>query len=79
MLCVGPSVRCWPLQKAQIFELLKKNLVFFLATVEGTELRVRGMLLYKADESGVIFPIGSRKEVYHQIMENSMCKCASTL
>jgi len=49
------------LQKSQIFDLLNKNLVFFLATVEGTEPRVRGMMLYRADESGIIFHTGPQK------------------
>jgi uncharacterized pyridoxamine 5'-phosphate oxidase family protein len=59
------------LQKGQIFEIINKNPVFFLATVEGIEPRVRGMLLYKADESGIIFHTGPHKDVYHQIIENS--------
>ncbi|MCL2476043.1 MAG: pyridoxamine 5'-phosphate oxidase family protein [Candidatus Bathyarchaeota archaeon] len=58
------------MQKSQIFDLLNKNLVFFLATVEGTEPRVRGMMLYRADESGIIFHTGPQKEVYHQILKN---------
>ena len=58
------------MQKEQIFEVLSKNPVFFLSTVEGTEPRVRGMLLYRADESGIIFHTGPHKEVYHQILKN---------
>ena len=58
------------LQKDQIFEVINKNPVLFLATVEGVEPRVRGMLLYKADESGIIFHTGPHKDVYHQIVEN---------
>jgi uncharacterized pyridoxamine 5'-phosphate oxidase family protein len=59
------------LQKGQIFEIINKNPVLFLATVEGTESRVRGMMLYKADESGIIFHTGPHKDVYHQIIKNS--------
>ena len=58
------------MQKEQIFEVLNKNPVLFLATVEGTEPRVRGMLLYRADESGIIFHTGPHKDVYHQILKN---------
>jgi uncharacterized pyridoxamine 5'-phosphate oxidase family protein len=58
------------LQKGQIFEVMNKNPVLFLATVEGTEPRVRGMMLYKADESGIIFHTGPHKDVYHQIIKN---------
>ena len=58
------------MQKEQIFEIINKNPVIFLATVDGTEPRVRGMLLYKADESGITFHSGPSKEVYHQILKN---------
>jgi len=58
------------MQKEQIYEVLNKNPVFFLATAEGTQPRVRGMMLYKADESGIIFHTGPHKDVFHQIMKN---------
>jgi len=58
------------LQKEQIFATINKNPVFFLATVDGEEPRVRGMLLYKADETAIIFHTGPHKDVYHQIIKN---------
>ena len=58
------------MQKEQIFEVINSNPVLFLATTEGTEARVRGMMLYKADDSGIVFHTGPAKDVYHQIMEN---------
>ena len=58
------------MKKEEIFEILNKNPVIFLATVEGTEPRVRGMMLYKADESGIVFHTGPHKDVYHQIQKN---------
>jgi len=54
----------------QIFEIINRNPVFFLATADGNEPRVRGMLLYKADGDGIIFHSGSFKDVYRQILEN---------
>ncbi len=56
--------------KEQIFDLLNNNLVFHLATVENGEPRVRGMMLYKADESGIVFHTGDFKDVYKQIIAN---------
>ena len=56
------------MKKEQIFEILNGNLIFFLATVDGTEPRVRGMMLYKANESGITFHTGPHKDVYHQIL-----------
>ena len=58
------------MKKEQIFEILNANPVFFLATTEKNEARVRGMMLYKADDSGIIFHTGSNKDVYHQMRNN---------
>ena len=58
------------MQKEQIFEIINKNPVFFLATTEGGEPRVRGMMLYKADGNGIVFHTGPFKDVYRQIEKN---------
>ena len=68
------------MQKEQIFEIINKNPVIFLATIEGSEPRVRGMMLYKADESGIVFHTGPHKDVYHQLMKNpNVQMCHTTL
>lgn len=56
--------------KNEVFDLMNNNPAFFLATVEGDQPRVRGMLLYKANDEGIIFHTGTMKEVYHQIISN---------
>ncbi|MTI81102.1 MAG: pyridoxamine 5'-phosphate oxidase family protein [Firmicutes bacterium] len=56
--------------KQEVFELMSRNPVFHLATAEDDQPRVRGMLLYKADESGILFHTGTMKDVFKQIMEN---------
>ena len=56
--------------KEEIFAIMNQNPAFFLATVEGDQPRVRGMLLYKADESGIVFHTGTMKDVYAQIVAN---------
>lgn len=56
--------------KQEVLDLINKNPVFHLATVEGNQPRVRGMLLYKADESGIVFHSGTMKDVYKQITVN---------
>ncbi len=53
-----------------IFKLMNESMVFQLATMDGDQPRVRGMLLYRADENGIIFHTGSNKEVYEQIKKN---------
>lgn len=54
----------------EIFKLLNENPAFYLATVQGDQPRVRGMLLFRADENGIVFHTSSTKDVYAQIMEN---------
>jgi len=56
--------------KQEIFELMNNNPAFFLATSEGNQPNVRGMLLYKADEAGIIFHTATMKEVYKQAIQN---------
>ena len=58
------------MDKQEIFDFCNNNLAFFLATVDGEEPRVRAMLLYKADEDGIVFHTGPFKEVYQQILDN---------
>jgi len=54
----------------EILELINSIPIFHLATVEGEQPRVRAMMLYKADDDGIIFHSGTMKDVYKQIIEN---------
>jgi pyridoxamine 5'-phosphate oxidase len=54
----------------QIFKLLKSNPVFALATAENNIPHVRMMMLYRADENGIIFNTGENKEVHNQLSKN---------
>lgn len=58
------------MNKNEIFEILNSNPVFHLATVEGNKPHVRGLLLYKADENGIIFHTGKMKDLHKQLTEN---------
>ena len=58
------------MNKAEILNLLNANPSFTLATCELDQPRVRGMLLYKADERGIIFHMGNFKDMYKQIKNN---------
>lgn len=58
------------MNEKEIYALMNVNPVFHLATVEGDQPRVRGMLLFRADENGLIFHTASTKDVYTQIMNN---------
>ena len=54
----------------EMFKLINENPAFHLATAEGDQPRVRGMLLFRADENGFVFHTASTKDVYAQIKEN---------
>lgn len=58
------------MNKAEAFKLMNENPGFFLATCEDGQPRVRGMMLYRADEAGILFHTGKGKDVYRQIMKN---------
>lgn len=58
------------MQKQEIFRLISENPVFHLATMDGNQPRVRGMLLFRADEDGIVFHTANTKDVYKQIIEN---------
>ncbi len=58
------------MNKQEIYELMNQNLGFYLATVDEDQPHVRGMMLFRADENGIIFHTASTKDVYKQIMEN---------
>lgn len=58
------------MNKSEIFNFLNANPAFHLATVEGNKPHVRGMLLYRADENGIIFHTGKMKDLHRQLSEN---------
>jgi|WetSurMetagenome_2_1015567.scaffolds.fasta_scaffold254062_1 pyridoxamine 5'-phosphate oxidase len=56
--------------KKEILEFIKANPMCSLATVEGTQPRVRIIMLYRADEKGIIFITTSMKALYKQLQAN---------
>lgn len=58
------------MNKDEILNFLNTNPVFHLATIEGDKPRVRGMLLYRADNDGLIFHTGKMRDLYRQLTEN---------
>ena len=56
--------------KQELFKMMNENPVFHLATADGDQPRVRGMLLYRADEDGILFHTASTKDVFAQIQNN---------
>ncbi len=58
------------MNKSEILAFLNTNPVFHLATLDGDKPRVRGMLLYRADEKGILFHTGKMRDLYKQLTAN---------
>lgn len=58
--------------KEEIIEFINANLTCNLATVEGNQPRVRGMMAYRADETGILFHTGNKKDLYQQVLKNPL-------
>lgn len=58
------------MNEKEMYKLMNSNLHFHLATCDGDQPRVRGMLLFRADENGIIFHTASTKDVFSQIKKN---------
>ena len=56
--------------KEEILEFVTQNPVFSLATSEGNQPHVRLLMLYKANENGIIFCTGRDKDVNKQLSKN---------
>jgi uncharacterized pyridoxamine 5'-phosphate oxidase family protein len=59
------------MEKHEIFEAMATHPVMHLATVEGDQPHVRAVFLYKADESGILFHMAKKREMYTQIVKNN--------
>lgn len=59
------------MDRHEIQAIINTNPVFFLATTEEGEPRVRGILLYRADDEGILFHTGGMKDVCRQLRANS--------
>ncbi len=56
--------------KEEVFEFIRKNPVFSLGTADDNKPHVRMMMLYRADEDGIIFNTGENKDVHRQLSAN---------
>ena len=54
----------------EILAFLNSNPIFHMATADGDIPHVRGMLLYRADENGIVFNTGKIKDLYRQLNKN---------
>lgn len=57
--------------KQEVLEKLKSSPAFQVATLDGDQPRVRTVLLYRADEDGIIFHTAATKDLFKQIQKNN--------
>jgi uncharacterized pyridoxamine 5'-phosphate oxidase family protein len=55
--------------KSEILAFLNANPVCYLATVDNGKPRVRGMMMFRADEQGLIFHSGAGKAMTQQLQD----------
>ena len=65
------------MDKTEIFEFLNKNPVVYLATCENGSPHVRGMLMYRCDDEGIIFHTGKTKDLHKQLEHNPLIELCS--
>jgi pyridoxamine 5'-phosphate oxidase len=56
--------------KEEVLEFAAKNPVCSIATINGNRPRVRMIMLYQADENGIIFCTGRQKDLNAQLQAN---------
>lgn len=58
------------MNKAEILTFINANPICYLATVENNKPHVRGLRIYKADESGIYFQTWKIKDIHKQLVNN---------
>jgi pyridoxamine 5'-phosphate oxidase len=58
------------MNRKEILQFINANPSCHLATTDGNQPRVRGMLLYKADSTGLVFHTGAFKALCNQITQS---------
>ena len=56
--------------KEEVLEFITKNPAFSLATIDNGHPRARMIMMYRADENGIIFSTGSEKDLNKQLQAN---------
>lgn len=60
------------MKKGQILDFINKNPVFALATADENRPHVRYIIMYRADEEGLVFSTGENKNLNNQLKRNPM-------
>ncbi len=60
------------MKKEQILDFINKNPVFALATADENLPHLRYIMMYRADEEGLVFSTGENKDLNNQLKNNPM-------
>lgn len=58
------------MDRIEILAFLNANPLCYLATIDGNVPRVRGMMLVRADDRGILFHTGQGKDMARQLQQN---------
>ncbi|HOV10273.1 MAG TPA: pyridoxamine 5'-phosphate oxidase family protein [Bacteroidales bacterium] len=56
--------------KEDIVDFIRKNPLAFVATADGSQPRVRGIMIHDVDDKGIILTTGKNKDFYKQLTTN---------
>lgn len=62
---------------SKIGDFLKETGIFFLATTDGDQPKLRPLGAFLEEDGKVIFGVGDFKEVYKQLRANPLCEIAA--
>jgi pyridoxamine 5'-phosphate oxidase len=60
------------MKKEQILDFINKKPIFALATADENKPHVRYIMMYRADEEGLVFSTGENKDLNNQLKRNPM-------
>lgn len=56
--------------KEEILDFMRSHPLFFIATIDKEQPRVRGIMMHKTDDKGIVFTTGKNKDFYKQLIAN---------
>jgi len=59
------------MNRDEVLKFINEHPACHLATLDGKQPRVRGMLMYRADATGILFHTGDFKELWGQVQANA--------
>ena len=64
------GIECDFMESDEVIKFANENPMGFLATVDGTQPRIRGFQLWYADQTGLYYSTNAGKDIYKQLKAN---------